>query len=200
MTSTRTHQQASKQCKKVYKVPEDVHVETIDGITYVTVEGSDTIVDWFRNICVLKKHDTHRGFLRYANYCIDEYDLVNILRNYPRIVLTGHSLGAAAIVIIAYALKEHLKNVIEIVVFGCPRIGGKAFAHRLNDARDVMPPICSYQYGRDIVCAIPYGFLGFTSIVQPIVMPSLRTYRWFPRIRNHHIDEYISGLHGDYST
>lgn len=200
MTPTKTHQQASKQCKKVYKVPEDVHVETIDEITYVTLEGSDTIVDWFRNICIFKKHDTHRGFLRYANYCIDKYDLVNILRNYPRIVLTGHSLGAAAIVIIAHALKEHPKNVIEIVVFGCPRIGGKAFAHRLNNARDVIPPICSYQYGRDIVCTIPYTFLGFTSTVQPIVIPSLRTYRWFPRIRNHHIDEYISGLHSEDST
>jgi hypothetical protein len=55
MTPTKTHQQASKQCKKVYKVPEDVHVETIDEITYVTLEGSDTIVDWFRNICIFKK-------------------------------------------------------------------------------------------------------------------------------------------------
>lgn len=84
----------------------------------------------------------HRGFWRTFK-CFEE-PLVQIVANIvsrcednglppPRIYCTGHSLGGALAVLVAYALRTRLKADVQLYNYGSPRVVNHAFAREYND-------------------------------------------------------------------
>lgn len=67
-----------------------------------------------------------------------------------RLVVTGHSLGAAMATIMAAVHEE-----AELVTFGCPLVGNREFADAFG--REALRYVdCS-----DFVTTVPYGFMGY---------------------------------------
>ena len=197
----RRHLRAAKLCHQVYTRAEDVHVEHAhpeDDHTYVVVEGSDSVANWRDNLDVRRIDGMHRGFARYARRCVDRYRLIDVLEQNERIVITGHSQGAAAALLIAHMLRAHTRNVVEVVLFGCPNIGDDAFsASLLEETGD--PSVFLYRNGRDIVCALPFGFLGFSNaLCAHTIELKPKSVGFFGPVRSHMINQYVDSLESVY--
>lgn len=216
--------ECSTRCAHVYELPVDVHSELIENTRtkYVTIEGSDTWIDWFDNASFLfRRNDMHRGFYRYARYCMHEYHLLHEFNDprVDRVILTAHSLGAACAVISLTELAPFLRDKlrIDVVLFGCPKPGGVDFYERFqrevvrNDRLDV--ECVSLQNGGDIVCSVPPALFGYHLVnactvleaeaearsTDPVAVPPTpkvppKRKRKQNRVEDHKIREYTKSL------
>ena len=167
-------------CGCVYGIPDDVYIDKRkDGTKYIIVEGSDSLFNWVDNLSFLfKRKDMHRGFYRYAKYCIEKYDLLRELNDptATRIVFAGHSLGAARVAIVMTELGRELTDDIarDIILFGCPQVGGRKFKKRFQESilkhndKERKHRCLSLRNGKDVVCGQPFGIFGYTKCDQLI--------------------------------
>lgn len=195
---------SSVLCRKVYDMPVDVCISWKDQNKYIAIEGSDTLINWVDNASfLLKKNDIHRGFLRYAKYCMKHYNLLDELNdtNASEIIITGHSLGAACVVIVMTELSQLLNIGIprSVILFGCPHVGGRRFMSRFQ--KDVLSNLAikctSLKNGADIVCNNPPRLFGYTKI-EPLINidPSMMTHTKSKNngIYDHMIGQYCKTL------
>lgn len=198
------HLHCAHMCKNIYYRNTDVLMNKYKNTLYIAIEGTDTVVNWIDNISVaFKTDDIHRGFQRYANNCMTDYDFTIPFHDFDKVVLCGHSLGSAGATLIAYHLCKKaelnetlLPSNLELVVFGCPRIGGEQFHTEFNRlaAKNGMQ-IASYQNYGDIVCSIPFDFLGYRTtfdddhikIMETQIKPIWDLY-------NHYMISYVKGI------
>jgi len=131
-----------------------IHFYTLisdDGTLYVVFEGSTTIHSWESNlnigeIAFLKDESrkVHRGF--YQEALLAKAYLQKNLAFREKIVVTGHSLGAAIALLFASILHENGYDVT-LLTFGSPPVGNQAFVSsmqrlmhkRYNHILDVIP-------------------------------------------------------------
>jgi len=195
----RIHTHAAKICTQLYAKPKDVMVSRKYGKTFVALEGSDTISNWFDNMCLFKKNNVHFGFNRYCDWCIDTYDIQDTLDTHSNIVLCGHSLGAAAVLLML--TKMDLSNVDEVVLFGCPKIGNSNF--KTTTFMEKVPldlPITSYVNGTDVVPSLPPTWMGFVDLVEEShrIESANSTGSMFSQIEDHGIDCYVQSISKHY--
>ena len=136
----------------------------------IAFRGSDSKRDWHTNFLFCKKDipygnadsriRVHTGFLN-AYKCpgvrgkIQSY----ITPEIRRIRVTGHSLGAALAVLCAVDLQYNFPDRdFEVALFGCPRVGNKAFAESYN--RRVFKTL-RVENGNDIVTKVPLRLMGY---------------------------------------
>lgn len=187
------HLECARVCQTVYNErSSDVLVRPNPRTkeVIVAVEGSDTLVNWFDNFCVFKRNDVHTGFRKYATYCKRKYKLHNTLSRYKdhKMYLCGHSLGAAATALIAHDFSDEFD--IELVLFGCPNIGGHEFRSRFESS-DVL--VFGYVLEHDIVSKLPFELMGYTPLIpNPVRLES--PYDPVELIRNHSMHTYIAEL------
>lgn len=114
----------------------------------VAFRGSSSVRDWLTNaqfgmedlFWATDDHcaRVHRGFL-------EAFESVNVavlaavrelLQKFPsaEIYITGHSLGGALAMLAAYEFRRLKLPLAEVVTFGAPRVGNKAFAAAYNSA------------------------------------------------------------------
>ena len=200
---------SSMLCREVYQMPVDVYIkwDEDEGIKYIAIEGSDTLIDWYDNASFLfRKKDMHRGFYRYARFCMKEYNLLHELNdeNASKIVITGHSLGAACVVIVLSELSGQLNGEIkrDVVLFGCPHVGGHHFMRRFQEAvlhnPDFNLRCTSLKNGDDIVCNSPPNFFGYRKsealvYLDPMINQNKKNKRK-NGIYDHMIDQYTKTL------
>ena len=141
-------------CSAQYKQTEDIDVfEHSCGKTMIVIEGSDTWRNWYRNMDIRTTNKgAHRGFWKYAEWCVEHYQLRDVFRDNHEIIITGHSLGAAAAIMITYMLRIYKINV-HLVLFGCPRVGTITFRKHF---KKMTPMKCSsFQNAGDLVPCMP---------------------------------------------
>lgn len=189
--------QCSRLAKHVYQVKDDVLICETKNELIITIEGTDTLVNWYDNISIgLRKNDIHRGFFRYSTHCIRKYNLRTILEetNKP-IYVCGHSLGAAAAIVILFKLAFLLKyKDCTLVLFGSPKPGGKQFTEKFNNALPYLN-IYNFQNKNDLVCKLPFDFLGYCHINEDDILSVNKIYNPIHVLKNHSMDNYIDNIY-----
>jgi len=133
----------------------------------VTFRGSASPENWKNDFEFWEKNipydhisrdiKVHAGFLNsYKSAGIRDKILAAIDENAKYIKICGHSLGAALSVLCAFDVAYNFPDRdIEVIVFGCPRVGNKAFAKLYNK---LVIKTIRIENGNDIVTKIPFPF------------------------------------------
>ncbi|MHC1695903.1 MAG: hypothetical protein AB9835_11695 [Eubacteriales bacterium] len=139
----------------------------------VTFRGSDSDKDWQTNLTFWKKTipygnvsspiRVHTGFLNaYKSPGVRDRLHASITPETRRIFISGHSQGAALAVLCAVDMEYNFPDRdIEAVLFGCPRVGNKAFASSYD--KRVFKTL-NVQNGNDIVTKLPPAIYGYRHV------------------------------------
>ena len=147
-------QECAIACSLQYTNTEDIDVfEHSCKKTMIVIESSDTWRNWYRsNDIRTTKNGAHRGFWKYAEWCVEHYQLRDVFRDRHELIITGHSVGAAAAIMITYMLRIYNINV-HLVLFGCPRVGTLTF--RKHFLKMTRVKCSSFQNTGDLVPCMP---------------------------------------------
>jgi predicted lipase len=169
---------------------------------WITFRGSDSPRDWKTNFTFWKKtipYDNtatkirvHTGFLNaYKSPSVRDLILAEAARDVRTIKITGHSLGAALAVLCAVDVQYNRPDAdIEVVLFGCPRVGNRAFALSYNKRVDKTLRV---EYGNDVVTKVPPAAFGFRHVGAKLHIGPPR----LPLVvcaNDHYPHRYYSGL------
>ncbi len=146
-----------------------------DHALSVTFRGTDSLTNWVHNFMAAMRSvpynevnpeiRVHSGFLE-TYRSVREQILSLVPQGDCRILITGHSLGAALAVLCAVDIVWHFPHKdVEVYLFGCPRVGNKAFA-KSYDKRvfKTLRVTC----GNDVVAKLPPTLLGYRHVGIPI--------------------------------
>lgn len=137
----------------------------------ITFRGTDSRINWLNDFCFAKAvipYDNentdirvHAGFLRTYKSVRDKIHAL-IPPGACRVTVTGHSLGAALAVLCAVDIQYNFPHKdVEAYVFGCPRVGNKAFAKSYNER---VFKTLRVTNGNDIVAKVPPVLFGFRHV------------------------------------
>ena len=178
------------------------YLRTDKDILWVTFRGTDSLKEWKSNLAFWKKtipYDNaaseirvHTGFINaYKMKTVRDKILAAITKDIHHVKITGHSRGAALAVLCAVDIQYNYPDRdIEAVLFGCPRVGNKAFAKSYNRRVDKTVRV---ENGNDIITKIPFPFMGFRHVGAKVHTGMPRLPFIFRRI-DHYPHQYLSGL------
>lgn len=167
---------------------------------WITFRGSDSAKDWKTNLTFWKKtipYDNeeseirvHTGFINaYKTPGIRDKILESITHDTHYIKISGHSQGAALSVLCAVDIQYNYPDRnIEVVLFGCPRVGNKAFQLSYNKRVDKTIRV---ENGNDIVTKVPFAFLGYRHVGAKIHIGAQRL-PWHFSADDHYPHKYYS--------
>lgn len=140
---------------------------------YISFRGSDSKQDWANNLMFWKKTlpygnedsaiKVHAGFIQaYKEECVRDFLHSLVQGDVGRLSISGHSLGAAMAVLCAVDMQYNFPaQDIEVFLFGCPRVGNKAFAQSYN--KRVFKTL-RVENGNDIVTKLPPALFGYRHV------------------------------------
>lgn len=137
----------------------------------------------------------HTGFISaYKNSEIRDKIFGMINSDIKNIYITGHSFGGALALLCAVDFQYHdnTRN-IEVVVFGCPRVGNRAFAVSYNKR---VPNTMRVENGNDIVTKLPFKMLGFRHVKKCFRIGKPRLFGVYC-LNDHSLNEYFKNLVGN---
>ena len=172
----------------------------------IAFRGTDSAENWKNDLRIWEKRipynnrgpeiKVHRGFLNsYKSMGIRDKIHEAVDDGIKYIKICGHSFGAALSLLCAFDLQYNFPECdIEVIVFGCPRVGNRAFAKLYN--KNVTKTI-RVENGNDIVTKVPFPllnpFLNFRHVGSKLQIGKPR----IPLIysaRDHRPKDYYSGL------
>jgi len=173
----------------------------LDSSLFITLRGSDSILDWIRNFIFFKKVipyegtnpeiRVHAGFLK--NYKIVRDFIHETVKKYDtnKIIIYGHSMGAAASTLMALDIQYNFPNK-EIGCFcvGMPKIGNDAFKKSFEKR---LPDFIRCDYGEDLIPQIPPKCFGFSELEKFVHLGPARK-RWIGRKSHHNWHLYLEAL------
>jgi predicted lipase len=197
--------QPSCGCSETLSIKSDItdtecFIRKRKDLIIISFRGTDSKTNWKYNFRFCKKiipYDNFSSKIRVHSGFLSTYKSVRkkihekIPESACKIIITGHSLGAAAAILCAVDLQYNFRNKdIEVYVYGCPRVGNKYFAKSYN--KRVFKTL-SFINGNDVVTKLPPAFLGYRHAGIPIHTGPLR----FPFIisfSEHKTQNYFKNL------
>jgi predicted lipase len=202
--TTYKHYIGAVICKRLYKSPtkhKTIIIKDRNDI-YIAIKGTSTIIDW-RNNLHLKKNaiDVHQGFSDYAQDCFKEIQANNLIEDcydVDNVIISSHSSGACAAVVILYHLMTNNKLIlkgknIDLIMFGSPKPGGKIFRSQFQElCKDFNINMYRYVNNDDIVPNLPpFGY--FHHICEESALKDITCAR-NNIYKDHCMDAYITNL------
>ena len=140
-----------------------------NGKYVLAFQGSNETLDWIDDInCLFTNKKTNpfyddnikvsSGFSN--NYSAIAMTVMNLVYQYGvnKIILTGHSLGAANARRARFEIKSVFGVEVPVICFGEPHGGNKSYYAHCG-----ITNTWSIQNGRDIVCKVPFASWGYYS-------------------------------------
>lgn len=174
----------------------------IDDILYITFRGSDSPTDWNTNLTFWKKAipygntaskiRVHSGFIdAYKSPGVRGIIHSSVTQDVHYVKITGHSQGAALAILCAVDVEYNFPDRdIEVIVFGCPRVGNRAFMKSYN--KRVVKSV-TVENGNDIVTKIPFALWGYRHVGAKLHIGPPRAFGRFSFL-DHYPHEYYSSL------
>ena len=153
-----------------------------EDVLWITFRGTDSPREWFSNLSFWKKtipYDNTETKIRVHTGFINTYKgkgvrdgILNTVTGANFIKISGHSRGAALAVLCAVDIQYNFPDRdIEVVLFGCPRVGNKAFMQSYNKRVDKTVRV---ENSNDIVTKIPFTFMGYSHVGAKVHIGSRR--------------------------
>jgi hypothetical protein len=138
---------------------------TEDETIYIVFRGSEDIENWIENIRITfvdypycKECQVHKGWYNTYKNVMDQIMLdvstLNVIFPSYKVVVTGHSLGAALASLTAVDLQMVNSNV-QLYNYGCPRVGNEQFSnwfsdhisnhYRVTHHKDIVPHVPTHE-------------------------------------------------------
>lgn len=139
----------------------------------ITFRGSSSSKDWLTDFKFWKKtvpYGNHFSKIRVHSGFIEVYKsegVRNKLHGFvtdeiEKIIITGHSYGAALATLCAVDLEYNFpKKDYEVFLFGSPRVGNRAFKNSYNKR---LFKTFRISNGNDIVTKIPLALMGYRHV------------------------------------
>ena len=153
----------------------DSNTETL----FVAFRGSVNIQNWIDNIQVSKitpynnmSISVEKGFYKaYASVKADLFDKLSLLaKKYEitRLLITGHSFGAAMATLLTYDIITLFPTytVTHFITFGSPRVGNSDFVQSFNEHYSNVYYRITHYY--DMVPHVPEEFMGYLHVSNEI--------------------------------
>ena len=169
----------------------------------IVFRGSDSQKDWKTNSKFCKTtipYGNDSSKIRVHSGFINAYKSPNIrmkIQKYindfdiQKVYITGHSYGAALAVLCAVDLEYNFpKKDYEVIVFGCPRVGNKAFKQSYN--LRVFKTL-RVENRRDIVTKVPFAFMGYRHVGAKLKIGKSAGIMPFS-MKSHTLQEYYSNI------
>lgn len=173
----------------------------LDGSLFITLRGSDSILDWIRNFIFFKKIipyegtkpeiRVHAGFLK--NYKIIRNFIHEIVRkyNFNKIIIYGHSMGATTGALMALDIQYNFPDKeIGCFCIGMPKLGNDAFKKSFEKR---LPDFTRCDYGEDLIPQIPPKCFGFSELEKFIHLGPARK-RWIGKKSHHDWHLYLNAI------
>ena len=145
---------------------------------FVSFRGSENIQNWITNIQVSQTTPypdyniaVEKGFFKlFETLKPNIYTNVDALTrkyNTTKLLITGHSLGAALATLYAFDILYYKKDykIHYLVTFGSPRVGNKEFAV-IFESYPIYSKRITHYY--DVVPHVPEEFMGYRHISQEV--------------------------------
>ncbi len=177
-------------------------VNITDSTVTIVFRGTDSKSEWASNFAFCRKkipYENTKSEIRVHSGFIDAYNnelvrdrIHKLIPHKPcRVVVTGHSRGAALAALCGVDLQYNFPHLdIAVYLFGCPRVGNKAFAKSYNKR------VCRtvrVQNGNDIVTKLPPAFFGYRHAGCAVNVGKTR----FPLVfsfKEHYPEQYYASL------
>ncbi|KAL2760491.1 hypothetical protein ACRALDRAFT_2050733 [Sodiomyces alcalophilus JCM 7366] len=144
--------------------------DDVARLIVLTIRGSNEILNWITNIdffftgcnSLVSGCQTHSGFTRaWEGLRTPAINAIRTTRaQYPgyRVVVTGHSLGAAVATLAAAYLRAHENIPVDLYSYGAPRVGNAQFANFVS-----AQPGANWRltHGDDPVTRLPPIIFGY---------------------------------------
>ena len=155
---------------------------TIGTMKILAIKGSSTLKDFYTDINITYsdensdiKGKVHNGFYNllfekcFSNKKKSRCDLIvdvikQELKGNVKLILTGHSLGAALSTILLAHIEGMFSNSIELINFGSPRVGDSEFCKSIKCSN-----ITRVVNDDDIITKLPLPF-GFRHVGKPYII------------------------------
>lgn len=167
----------------------------------IVFRGSDSPKDWKTDFKFWQttvpygnKHSdirVHSGFINaYKSKNVrDKIHKIVRENSVEKIILSGHSYGAALAVLCAVDLQYNFPNKdYEVVVFGCPRVGNNAFQKSYNLR---LFKTIRVEHKKDIITKIPFVLMGYRHVGAKIQLGS-KSFFEFCDMKHHALQNYYS--------
>lgn len=178
------------------------YIRRVKNNLNITFRGTDSLLDWKTDFKFCEttfpygnhhsKIRVHRGFLEaYKHPNVRDVIHAHVKDNISSITIYGHSYGAALSVLCAVDIEYNFPDKdIEVIVFGCPRVGNHAFMKSYN--KRVFKTI-RVENGNDIVTKVPFASWGYRHVGTKLHVGAPRIFG-LVSFHAHYPHEYYSSL------
>ena len=141
----------------------------------IAFRGSVHARDWLTDFDVRRADQgictLHAGFLAAARSIVGQVARIDQREVKARLTITGHSLGGAVAVIVAWLLSERGWRADQVVTFGGPRVGDGAWRRCYQAA--LGERTWRVVNGTDVVCRVPSWCAGWRHVGREVFLPAI---------------------------
>lgn len=185
-----------------FKTSVQCYIRTNGSQLIITFRGTSSIKDWKTDLTAWKKtipygNNTskiriHAGFLKaYSVPAVRSKIQSLITDDICYIKVYGHSYGAALAILCGVDLEYNFPDKdYEVILFGSPRVGNRAFQKSYNNR---VFKTFRIENGNDMVTKLPFAICGYRHVGIKIHIGKRRIFGFYS-INGHQLKNYYTNL------